>query len=114
MSDRSRGSSPSYTDTRRLPRKVQASSGLDPGNSALPVLPTLPDLRFEQSYLASVRGFLHELEKPAAAVRKHSEISESDYEEEHHADDGGSPKVLASRDKRGEPELWLGAMRVEW
>lgn len=68
-------------------------------------LPTLPDLRFEQSYLATIRGFLHE-ESPSDAT-SHEERPEQTQDHHH--------KVEVARSKqKDEHELWLGNLRVEW
>lgn len=67
-------------------------------------LPTLPDLRFEQSYLATIRVFLHE-EHPS----RDSVDDEGNVEKDHHH------KVTVTHSKvKHEHELWLGNLRVEW
>ncbi|SPO20679.1 uncharacterized protein UTRI_00155 [Ustilago trichophora] len=68
-------------------------------------LPTLPDLRFEQSYLATIRGFLHE-DQPTAAEDESSSLNEK--QDHHH-------KVeITHSNAKDVHELWLGNLRVEW
>lgn len=102
----------------------------------------IPDLRFEQSYLASIRGFIHELdpreadrEKRQAAVK--GEVEDDD---DNNTDDIESRTLQAADEKRaglprkedeetptvilgekktgpdhhGEPELWIGRLRIDW
>lgn len=79
--------------------------------SLLPKLPTLPDLRFEQSYLATIRGFMHEDEpanKQSSEAGDESEKDDADQPDHHH-------KVSITKSKaRDSHELWLGNLRVEW
>lgn len=74
-------------------------------------LPTLPDLRFEQSYLATIRGFLHE-DQPHHTSKDGSELdAKQDGEKDHHH------KVSITHSKaklKHEHELWFGNLRVEW
>ncbi|CEH12598.1 Protein of unknown function DUF1770, fungi [Ceraceosorus bombacis] len=107
----------------------------------------LPDLRFEQSYLASVRGYIHELEHEAAqdikAARKEGDdldekmgganLKEEEKGERLVVDEAAHPgakqgerlvvdeaahpgakQVQLSKSPKGEPELWLGSLRIEW
>lgn len=66
----------------------------------------IPDLRFEQSYIASIRGFIHELEPEQAAQEKARAGGEDA--------DGQEKAVVEARGPRGEPELWVGRLRVDW
>ena len=83
-------------------------------------LPALPDLRFEQSYLATIRSFLHERhpsspnspnnddddEEPSSP---HNEKHTPDHDVDHHH------KVEITRSNAtNQYELWLGNLRVEW
>lgn len=83
-------------------------------------LPALPDLRFEQSYLATIRSFLHERhpssltspnsddddEEPSSP---HNEKQTPDHDVDHHH------KVeIARSNATNQYELWLGNLRVEW
>lgn len=96
----------------------------------------LPDMRFEQSYLASIRGFIHELEPAqakrekkeaiAASRRKHraEKVAEGEGDggekeslgagqEEDVADEEGE-RWIEARNPKGEPELWVGRLRIDW
>lgn len=83
-----------------------ASSTVSSEQAALSKLPTLPDLRFEQSYLATIRGFLHE-DQP------HAESLDASEEEEKGEDHHHKVELTRSSIKDGH-ELWLGNLRVEW
>lgn len=105
-------------------------------------------MRFEQSYLASVRAFIHEVEREDAQDIKESRQEAKEdrqmHSSSHHAstsdDDpivrevldagvqsttkgrrrrtasqGSSPPyIMTSTSPQGEPELWLGRLRIEW
>lgn len=64
-------------------------------------LSTLPDLRFEQFYLATIRGFLHE-DQPSNPPK------DADEKDHHRKVDVTQSEV------KDEHELWLGNLRVEW
>ncbi|CCF53837.1 uncharacterized protein UHO2_00928 [Ustilago hordei] len=77
-------------------------------------LPTLPDLRFEQSYLATIRNFLHE-DPPCSTSQDDSpEFNEKqDLTDEKEQDHHHEVEITRSNaDKKGH-ELWLGNLRVE-
>lgn len=78
-----------------------------------PKLPTvsIPDMRFEQSYLASVRSFIHEHEHPRAHASKLGETSVNVDEPSAANHVSGAQ---SSNSQTGEPELWLGNLRIEW
>ncbi|CBQ67512.1 conserved hypothetical protein [Sporisorium reilianum SRZ2] len=76
--------------------RTSSSSSSTSDDGLASKLPTLPDLRFEQSYLATIRGFLHE------------DTPQHDADEKHHRVDVTHSAV------RDEHELWLGNLRVEW
>jgi hypothetical protein len=74
-------------------------------------------MRFEQSFLASVRGFIHEVEGEAAEEMK----EERQWQEENHngstekpKEKHSAPRVMTATSPRGEPELWVGRLRIEW
>lgn len=92
-------------------------------------------MRFEQSYLASIRGFIHELEPAqakrekkeaiAASRRKHRSREAAEGEEvgqEELAGAGEAEEVgeeeaerwIEARNPKGEPELWIGRLRIDW
>lgn len=80
-------------------------------------------MRFEQSYLASIRGFVHEVEGVAAEEMKEKRIEDDERRHTGISKEGGTldakdkhsaPKVMTARSPRGEPELWLGRLRIEW
>lgn len=75
---------------------------------------SVPDLRFEQSYLASIRGFIHEEDERKAEMIKNSESSKSQNEGESKKSDSHFFDIKTSRSSHGEPELWLGRVRIEW
>lgn len=114
-------------------------------------LTSIPDMRFEQSFLASVRGFIHEVKSNEAALaikREHVEGEEEEAEAEAEGEKGARTKkqapaedplvddtlgaglhpihgrepredeaahtVVASHAPTGEPELWIGRLRIEW
>lgn len=114
------------------------------GSAKLP-LTSIPDMRFEQSYLASVRAFIHEVEKQDAQQIKESrqdakEERSSASRHENTSDDdpivsdvldagvqsttkrrrrtasqsSSPPHIMTSTSLQGEPELWLGRLRIEW
>lgn len=85
------------------------SSSSDAGIAAK--LPTLPDLRFEQSYLATIRGFLHE-DRPSASNDEFSE--KQDGSEKGEAEDHHHKVEITHSKAKDEHELWLGNLRVEW
>lgn len=67
-------------------------------------------MRFEQSYLASIRGFVHEVDEQTAEETKEDRLDD-------HGDHKSGEKahrVMASRSPTGEPELWMGRLRVQW
>ncbi|CAD6916298.1 unnamed protein product [Tilletia controversa] len=99
--------------------------------SPLGALPrAMPDMRFEQSYLATIRGFVHELtpeegEQEKRAVREDRHGSHPDpadgaeEEEKKKTRKGGAKgddehKVVATVSRTSEPELWLGNLKIEW
>ncbi|KAE8234293.1 hypothetical protein CF326_g667 [Tilletia indica] len=81
----------------------------------------MPDMRFEQSYLATIRGFMHELqpeegEEEKRAVREDRHGTD-DHDAEGEKTEGGREKehrVVATVSRTSEPELWLGNLKVEW
>lgn len=81
-------------------------------NTNIPIK-SVPDLRFEQSYLASIRGFIHEEDDQIAKAIKNCEnstpIDLKNKKSESHLLD-----VRTTRSSHGEPELWLGRLRIEW
>ncbi|PWN22308.1 hypothetical protein BCV69DRAFT_281314 [Microstroma glucosiphilum] len=98
-----------------------------PGAPSIGVAPAvIPDMRFEQSYLASIRGFIHELEPAqarrekkeaiAASRRKHRGVIEEEGgvgEEEEVGEEEGE-RWIEARNPKGEPELWIGRLRIDW
>lgn len=66
-------------------------------------------MRFEQSYLASVRGFLHEY-SPSSAEEKKKEEREDDGK----GGRGKEPDIMTSNSPTGEPEIWLGRLQIQW
>ncbi|EST09751.1 hypothetical protein PSEUBRA_000133 [Kalmanozyma brasiliensis GHG001] len=96
-------------------RSTSASSSTSSDDGITSKLPTLPDLRFEQSYLATIRGFLHE-EHPSKSSdasefveEKHGLKTDDKSKEDHHH------KIAITHSKaKDEHELWLGNLRVEW
>lgn len=99
-------------DSHSVSSSRSASSSSSSSDDALiSKLPTLPDLRFEQSYLATIRNFLHEEQPSSSNHHDESEKqpSSADAEEDHHH------KVELTHGKaEGDHELWLGNLRVEW
>ena len=81
-----------------------SSSSSDDGLVAK--LPTLPDLRFEQSYLATIRGFLHE-DRPedssSSGDAEKGNVEGEDEEDHHH-----KAAITHSKSGNNEHELWLG------
>lgn len=77
-------------------------------------LPTLPDLRFEQSYLATIRNFLHEDPPSSTSQDDSPEFNEKqDLTDEKEQDHHHEVEITRSNaDKEGH-ELWLGNLRVE-
>lgn len=129
---------------KNLSNRNAASSSARKGARAGAGAPTIgvspaviPDMRFEQSYLASVRGFIHELEPAqakrekkeaiAASRRKHRarEAAEGEgvgsgekehggsSEEEEVAEEEGE-RWIEARNPKGESELWIGRLRIDW
>lgn len=86
----------------------------DDGALPFPMLKTLPDLRFEQSYLASIKGYVHELDKEAADDIKEERQDEKDAEKGNESSDEQPHHIMKSQDPKGEHELWLGSLRIEW
>lgn len=88
----------------------------DDGALSFPKFRTLPDQRFEQSYLASIRGYVHELDKEAAEDIKEERQDEKDAEKgrEPNGQDEQPHHIMKSQDPKGEHELWLGSLRIEW
>lgn len=105
-------SSASSDDTAR----GESSSNLPINPSAL-----IPDLRFEQSYIASIRSFIHELE-PSQAHREKIAARKAEHEEGGSGwhiggdpeDEDDEPRFVEARNPKGEPELWVGRLRVDW
>ncbi|PWN53611.1 hypothetical protein IE53DRAFT_383865 [Violaceomyces palustris] len=99
-------------------------------------LPQVPDLRFEQSYLATVRSFIHEVDHRDPVQEKISQrkgwetrfsaISEKELvgfstNEEEEAEQAGEEEKRGQVDEfvveageKNESELWLGDLRIEW
>lgn len=116
MSSIASSSSSSHRNARRA-RSAFKPSGV-----------SIPDMRFEQSYLASIRSLIHEVSTTEAAddLKRQSgfenEKVDGDVADVLNAglsspDDKGQekpPKVLATRSPAGEPEIWLGRLRIEW
>ncbi|PWZ02916.1 hypothetical protein BCV70DRAFT_214414 [Testicularia cyperi] len=78
-----------------------SSSGSSDDDHLLQKLPTLPDLRFEQSYIATIRQHLHGQETKEAEHLDH-------YEKLTHIVEVTQPRVDA------ELEFWSGNLRIEW
>ncbi|PWN87363.1 hypothetical protein FA10DRAFT_213621, partial [Acaromyces ingoldii] len=57
---------------------------------------SIPDMRFEQSYLASIRSLIHEVSTTEAA------------------DDLKRKSGFDNEKVDGNPEIWLGRLRIEW
>ena len=82
VSSSSTSQSDSYNERRkrrsksRHPREGALSGMMGPGG----YLPVLVDQRFEQSYIASIRGFVHELEKQEAKEEKRAALEEKEKE----------------------------------
>jgi hypothetical protein len=78
-----------------------------------PKLPitSIPDMRFEQSYLASVRGFVHEYHSADDVNEERRAEKEQGLDVKEHDE---APGILATRSPSGEPELWLGRLRIQW
>ncbi|KAK0519784.1 hypothetical protein OC835_007418 [Tilletia horrida] len=87
----------------------------------------MPDMRFEQSYLATVRGFVHELRPEDTAEEKHAVLEsraegdappdEAIFNEKQgsgNSDEERLPKVVATVTRTPEPELWLGNLKIDW
>ncbi|SPO34912.1 uncharacterized protein PSFLO_00383 [Pseudozyma flocculosa] len=105
-----------------------SSDGRDSYKSPLSALPAVPDLRFEQSYISTIRGFLHETDKEQAQQEKSEELDEKrssgqrdDAEGEVEVGDESSSAapqkphhLQRTRASDGEREIWIGALRVEW
>ncbi|KAJ1030494.1 hypothetical protein NDA16_001403 [Ustilago loliicola] len=90
-----------------------SSSSSDAGLTSK--LPTLPDLRFEQSYLATIRNFLHEEQPPSSSQDESSEFNEKqDLTDEKDEDHHHKIEVTRSNADKKYHELWLGNLRVEW
>lgn len=62
-------------------------------------------MRFEQSYLASIRGFVHELDPEEAQEEKQEAKGEKD---------AASSTIVKGKGPKGEPELWIGRLRIDW
>ncbi|PWN31499.1 uncharacterized protein FA14DRAFT_162746 [Meira miltonrushii] len=79
---------------------------------------SIPDLRFEQSYLASIRGFIHEEDDQKARLMKSSQWNDSEVksqiEGESKNSDSNLLDITTTRSSHGEPELWIGRLRIEW
>ncbi|PWN44754.1 hypothetical protein IE81DRAFT_345446 [Ceraceosorus guamensis] len=129
--DRKRRSSISSIDTHTSTSSSSSTSDKPLLNPLALSSSILPDLRFEQSYLASIRGYVHELEHEAAqdikAARKEGDdlaektgganLKEGEKGERlvvDEASQSGAKKVQLSKSPKGEPELWLGSLRIEW
>lgn len=90
-----------------------SSSSSDAGLTSK--LPTLPDLRFEQSYLATIRNFLHEDKPTSSSPDEPSKFNEKqDGTDEKGEDRHDKVEVARSNAEQSEHELWLGNLRVEW
>lgn len=141
-------SAASSSSSRRSGTSEQSSSSSSnnrSGPSPLSLVPSvIPDLRFEQSYLASIRPFIHELTHEEAEQQKQRVLGEkrgSGTEPRHGGDgdgdddddatpwivtgekgealgekQGGSSVTKAKRPSwhHGEPELWIGRLRIDW
>ena len=97
----------------------RSSKRSNEGKSRNLPIKSVPDLRFEQSYLASIRGFIHEEDGQKARMIKnsewnHSESSKSQIEGESKKSDSHLLDIKTTRSSHGEPELWLGRVRIEW
>lgn len=90
------------------------ASSVSPRRATKPKLPvtSIPDMRFEQSYLASVRGFVHEYD--SADEMKKERQAEKGQGDDDATEQSEAPGVLATRSPSGEPELWLGRLRIQW
>lgn len=94
-------------------RSSSSSSSSDGGLAAK--IPTLPDLRFEQSYLATIRGFLHEERPSSGSDDKSDTFDEKRYLQVDGVSEDHHHKVEITHSKaKDEHELWLGNLRVEW
>ncbi|PWN27732.1 hypothetical protein BDZ90DRAFT_170559 [Jaminaea rosea] len=135
-------SSSSSAGSSRRPSRRRRSKASPP--TAASLLPTIPDLRFEQSYLASVRGFIHELSPEQAEREKDEAVRRGMRRGEKEAHEGLDGLVVAGRvgddddddddevdekagmgreartqavkkeEGHGEPELWIGRLRIDW
>ncbi|KAK0547635.1 hypothetical protein OC846_004775 [Tilletia horrida] len=84
----------------------------------------MPDMRFEQSYLATIRKFVHELTPEEGEAEKlavaqgdvqpgtSDDVGVTDSMTEKHTQDS-APKVVATLTKTPEPELWLGNLKID-
>lgn len=117
-------SSHTHTRRRRTKARRSSSSSASPKRSPTSIsslLPSvIPDMRFEQSYLASVRGFIHELSEEEATREKREAGGEGEGGEfvvAGRMGGAGEEKddVKSGEEKgHGEPELWIGRLRVDW
>lgn len=102
-----------------MPARSPASTSSDDSlaSSAMPTKPKLPitsipDMRFEQSYLASVRGFVHEYDLDSADEMKKEQ--KAGKEKSNGLEEKEAPAVTSTRSRKGEPEIWLGRLRIQW
>jgi hypothetical protein len=69
-------------------------------------------MRFEQSYLASVRGFVHEYDDSSADEMKKEQKAGKEKSDDRAKEK--VPDVVSKRSPTGEPEIWLGRLRIQW
>lgn len=94
------------------------TSSSSTAQAAKPKLPiaSIPDMRFEQSFLASIRTFVHEVSEETAEDLKRQRLQEDgvDRTKENSDKRHSLPGVMATKSRTGEPEIWLGRLRIEW
>ena len=90
---------------------LSSSASARPEKPKLPIT-AIPDMRFEQSFLASIRGFVHEVEHDTAEELKGERREGSGEKPKKHGEK--KRNIVATRSRTGEPELWLGRLRIEW
>lgn len=117
---------------------ASSSQSVEAGPS-IPLPRSLPDLRFEQSYLATIRSFVQEFDPEQEQEAKEQRYDEGAVEHSSRnvvkgkgkgkqrdlpggdadADgeqngEGKAPKVMEAKNQKGEPELWIGGLRIQW
>ena len=92
-------------DRRKAERRAAALAA-----GRIPV-PPLPDMRYEQGILASIRGFLRRVEVPAPQDGKGKEV---EHAEERAAFVSMSLTKEGAQDGKGDGDLFGGNLRIEW